>query len=466
MLTLTKRQIPEFKPTGNAPLDDALQTLRTIELARAEDQDKIVGEVNARGGAVDEVRKLVDESNKRFDELAANVRKVAERLAQFDVALPMDAADKRRFRLGNVACALYRGADTDDLVKTRGWDEAGAGFERDVLQQARTNQKQVFAELKRSMGTIVSETGGILIPSTPLGDWIEFVRPKLVLARLGAQYRPNLAGHKIPIYGLSNGVTAAWYGEGQEPTESETKFKARYLEPHRLATFARISNKLLEWSPLDVQMTIEEDMAAALAGKLEEGVLFGSGAEDAPLGVVKDPNVLTVELGADANTGGRFSIRHVPDFEMALEEADLDISEDAGFLFHPRIKRLLKKEGVEQFSAQGVDLGQPYVIPGVSDAALENLLGYKFAATSRVPVNVAKGSSGAVLSYVVFALWRQLLIGQWGGMAMRVSKETGNSTHGSAFLKDESWLVMETLADGLLRRPDAAVVCADAKKTA
>lgn len=465
MLTLTKRHVPEFKPTGNAPLDDALKTLREIEVQRTEDQEKIVSEVNARGGAEGELRKLVADSDKRYDQLATNVRAIAEKLAQFDAPLPMNDREKRQFSIGRVACALYRGVDTDDLSKAHGWDEAGAGFEREVLQQARTNHKAQCEELKRSMGTIIAETGGILVPSVPVADFIEFVRDRLVLTKLGARYLPNLAGHKIPIFGLANGVTAAWYGESQEPTESEVEFKARYLEPHRLAAFARISNVLLEWAPMAVDAIVREDMAQALAVKLQEGILFGAGTEDAPLGLVKDPGVGTVTLGPDGNTGGRFGVRNVPDFELVLEEAKLDIGDDAGFVMHPRVKRLLKQETVLQYSGQAANAGAPLIAAGVSDAALEAALRYPFAATTAVPTNLSKGSSGAVLTYVVFALWRQLMIGQWGGMAFRVSKETGNSTHGSAFLKNQSWLVMETLADGLLRRPDAAVVCADAVKS-
>lgn len=468
MFTLVKRQIPEFKPTGVPALDDALKTLREIEVQRADNESKIVDEVNARGGSSDELRKLLGESDKRHDALATEVRKIAEKLAAHDTALPMTATEKRRFSLGRVACAMYRadreGKGRIDLSKADGWEEAG--FERDVLQQAETNHARQVAELRRTMGTIIDKSGGILVPSTPLSDWIELVRPKLVLANLGANYRPNLVGHKIPIFGLGSGVTAAWYGENKAPTKSEVSFKARYLEPHRLATMAVVSNLLLEWSPLDVQQTIEDDMAAAVAGKMEEGILFGAGEADAPIGAVNDPDVLTLELGADANTGGRFRSGHVPDFELKLDEADLDITEDAGFLFHPRVKKLLKQERVKQYADQEEIEGGPILTPAISDAALQTLLGYKFASTSRVPTNLAKGSSGNVLTYVLFALWRQLIIGQWGGMTLRVSKETGDATIGSMFLQNTSCIVMETMADGLMRRPDALVKCADALKTA
>lgn len=442
--------------TGNPALDSALAEIRRIET----DFDARAAEIKAAGGAVDERLKKIESDTARA---TADVRAIAERLAKFDAPTKLDAIEKRAFSVGRLACALFAETNARNAQEvTDAWKDAG--FEREVIAQTRTDNARAVAEMQRIMGTTNDETGGVLIPSAAIGDWIELLRSKLVLPKLGARVLPNLVGHRIPVPGLSSGASAAWYGEGEEPTASDIKFKARYLEPHRVASFVAVHNNLLAWSPWAVESIITEDMTAALATKIEDGLLFGQGTEDSPLGIVRDPDVNTVEIGADANNGARFSVRHVPDFEFKLEEDNLDVGDDAGFVFHPSVKRYLKKEGVANYSGQSVDAGTPYMVPGISDAALQTLLGYKFASTTAVPTDLVKGTD-TNLTYVLFGLWRQMLLGQWGGIRLRMSKESGNSSLGSAFLKDQTWIVAETLVDGIMRRPDALVVCSDAEKT-
>lgn len=442
------------EPTGNAALDSALTAIHEIRST----YDAKIDEIVKAGGAVDNRIAAIEE---RADKAVEEIGKVAERLATLSVApVELDRKDEKRdFSYGRLAQALY--AEVNGTRREKAWEDAG--FEREMVETGERAARAQIEQLQRVMGTIDDETGGVLVPTVGPADFISLLRAKLVLPTLGARVLPNLVGHRLPIPGLSSGASAAWYGESEEPTASELKFKVRYLNPHRVACFVPVANNLLRWSAPAVDGIIREDMAATLALKIEDGALLGSGAEDAPLGAVNDPDVGTVTLGPDANTGGRFSLRDVPDFEIVLEEANLDIGDSAGFLFHPRVKRLLKKEGVAMFSGQSVDEGMPYITPAVADARIADLLGYRFATTTALPTNLTKGT-GTDLTYVIMALWNQFILGMWGGVRFRASTESGNSSLGSAFLKDQTWIVAETLADGLLRRPEAMVVCSDALK--
>lgn len=439
--------------TGNKALDEALNELRDMKSAFTVDIAPLREESAANGNRLAELEK-------QFEEKTTQLREIAEKLARFDAPVGMDEKQRTEFDLGRVASALYR----ERAAKTpAGMDDAweDAGFEKDVLQQTRTNHRRQIEEMQRAMGTTDDETGGVLVPSDAISDWIGLLRSKLVLKVLGARVMTGLTGHRLPIPGMSQGASAAWYGEQDEFAVSDQKFKLRYLDPHRCGSFVPVANNLLRWSPQAVRDIINEDMAAALALKVEEGILFGSGAEDAPLGIINDGGILTHPFGTN---GARFKIRDVPEFELLLEEADLNIDNSAGFLFHPRVKRKLKQEGVEQFSSQGLDSGQPYTIPGVSDEAVASLLGYPYATTTAIPTNLTKGTATGICTYVFFALWSQLIIGQWGGIRFRASNETGNGTLGSAFLKDQTWLVVEGLFDGLMRRPEALALASDALK--
>ena len=444
----------ENKPnTGNPALDSALLDLQNAR-SDFEESIKPLRENSATNG------NRLDEMHRQFEEHTTQLREIAEKLATFDAPVGMDEKERKDFDMGRVAQAVFleKEAKTHDAM-TRAWDDAG--FEKDVLEQTQTNQKRQVEELARAMGTTNDETGGVLVPSDAISDWIGLLRAKLVLRALGARVMTGLTGHRLPIPGMSQGATAAWYGESDELAASDQKFKLRYLDPHRCGSFVPVANNLLRWSPQAVRDIINEDMAAALALKVEDGILFGAGAEDAPLGIIHDTGILTHAFGAN---GDRFKIRDVPEFELLMEEANLNIDDSAGFLFHPRIKRKLKQEGVEQFTSQGLDSGQPYTIPGISDEAVASLLGYPYQTTTAIPTNLTKGSSTGICTYIFFALWNQLIIGQWGGIRFRASNESGNGTLGSAFLKDQTWLVVEGLFDGLMRRPEALVLASDALK--
>lgn len=458
MLTLTKRAIKKPEPTGNAALDAVLTATYDNEVARAAEHEAIAAEVNRVGGTEAELTRKLEDAEKRHDALASALRDLAVKFNAHDVRMPMDAAERKRFRMGQVIRALSAGADHGDLSATRGWDRAGAGYEREVLQQVEKNHAAQSAQVRATMGPILEKSAGILIHSEAIADWIDILRAKLVLPKMGARVLTNLQGMEVPIYGLATGVSSAWYAIGAEPEFSVQTMKARYLSPHRLATAAKINKLLLDQASVDVQAMVEDDMAQSVASAMETAALFGTGVSGQPRGLVNDPDVLTLALGTN---GARFGLRDVPLFEKTMEEANVDITDDAGFVFGPGPKAQLKREGVANYSTQAISAGTPFVIPGVSDAALEALLGYRFASSTRVPTGLTKGSSTGLCTYVLFALWKQLMIGQWGGMVVRMSEETGNST-GSAFLRNERWVVTEMLADAMLRQPKAAVVCADA----
>ncbi len=442
--------------TGNPALDQALENLRTVTEEHATLANEL-RELRDAGGAHDKRLKSLEDNLRKLEDVEQRLERIADKVARADAPVNMTEKNKKDFAIGKVAQALFR----DFHNEREPWRDAE--LEREVVEEAHRKVQDQVRQIpvsERTHGTVIEEKAGMLVPSMAIPDFTELLRAQLVLPTLGARVVNDLVGHRVQIPGLNTGVVSAWYGESVAIAESEATFKARYLEPHRIGTHVRLANNLLRWSPMAVQDILETDMVESMAVKMENGFLFGTEVGEEPLGLVNDPDVTQITIGPDGNTGGRFSIRTVPDLEYELESRNHRIGDDAGFLFGPGPKRLLKKEGVEQFSAQGVDAGQPYVVPGISDQALGNLLGYRFASTSAVPTDLTKGSATG-LTYVIFALWRQLMIGHWGGLRMRASNQASFGSN-SAFLQDETWIVAERTVDALLRRPDAAVVVTDA----
>ena len=125
-----------------------------------------------------------------------------------------------------------------------------------------------------------------------------------------------------------------------------------------------------------------------------------------------------------------------------------------GFVFHPAIRRLLKKLKIAQFSN---DAGGEYVIAPFSDAQLEAYLGYKFGMTTQTPVNLKKGEA-TNCTEIFFGNWAEVLIGQWLGFEILASNVAG-----TAFASDQTWVRIISQVDIALRHAQSMCLCSDAK---
>ena len=114
----------------------------------------------------------------------------------------------------------------------------------------------------------------------------------------------------------------------------------------------------------------------------------------------------------------------LPDFDTFTDmEYEVSVNNalrgNLGFVFHPAIRRLLKKLKIKQFTG---DTSGEYVIAPFSDAQLESYLGYKFGMTTQIPINLTKGSA-TKCTELYFGNWAEVLIGQWLGFEILASNE-------------------------------------------
>ena len=132
-----------------------------------------------------------------------------------------------------------------------------------------------------------------------------------------------------------------------------------------------------------------------------------------------------------------------------------------GLLMAPIVEQLLRQQTVLQYSTQAAEDGQPIFAPYGSVAALKEILG-RYEVSQIVPTDRAKGSSGAVLTPVIYGDWSQLNLCQWGGYRMRASDIASDGTN-HAFVEDFTFLIIEGEFDALPSRPEAFVEFTDAK---
>ena len=116
----------------------------------------------------------------------------------------------------------------------------------------------------------------------------------------------------------------------------------------------------------------------------------------------------------------------------------------------------LLKLKVAQYSG---DTAGAYIISPISERVLQDWLGYKYAMTTQVPINLTK-NNGTALTEVYFGNWAELIIGQWGGMEIMASQETSD-----AFEKDQTWIRILQEVDVGVRHDQSFCLISDAKAT-
>ena len=156
--------------------------------------------------------------------------------------------------------------------------------------------------------------------------------------------------------------------------------------PKKVAALTKLSNELMRMSNPGAEAMMRQDFAVALGLAVDLATLRGSGSENQPLGIANTPDINTVILG---DNGGlpNFDTFTDMEYEVSVNNA---LRGNLGFVFHPAIRRLLKKLKIDQFSS---DTSGEYVIAPFSDAQLEAYLGYKFGMTTQTPVNLKKGDA-------------------------------------------------------------------------
>jgi HK97 family phage major capsid protein len=167
---------------------------------------------------------------------------------------------------------------------------------------------------------------------------------------------------------------------------------------------------------------VNEDIATTIALKVEVAALRGGGVDGEPYGVKNTTGINTVTTTSLNVTNGAAYISAV-DIDNSLEGS-------LAWLMHPRPWYTY----IGKYRTKGTEmLGVAQA--GPSAAFPDTWLGFPVARST----NVKATTSGT--TDVIFADWRQLLVGQWGGVSFAVSTEAD-----TAFATNETWVrsIVET----------------------
>jgi HK97 family phage major capsid protein len=312
-------------------------------------------------------------------------------------------------------------ADAYDRDRDRDGSRVEAGFEREVSQ---TLEREVARSIPgyKSMGGILIPTGAPLrgIPTfeqrTPLtaggattgskivfteaGSFIDLLRHRAMLLRLGATVLSGLQGN-VAFPKQTGAGSVFWMGEnpGVDVTESNITLDQVTLSPKTAQATQAYSRQLLAQGVVNADALVTTDLARINALEVDRTGLHGTGTTQ-PLGVYGASGVNSVAFG------GTITYDKVVDMETEIALDDADIGTMA-YLTTPTVRGKGKKTAI---------LANTSALPlwtGNNETGEMN--GYRAAATNQVKNNMGAGTNEHGL---VFAVWEHLYLGEWGMMEL------------------------------------------------
>jgi HK97 family phage major capsid protein len=293
---------------------------------------------------------------------------------------------------------------------------------------------------KRADGQTVTQDsgnyGGNLV-ATDLQSPIEFLRPTPVLETLGARFLTGLQGDlKFPVN--DGGIAATWEGEVASVDPTKNAFSSRAMKPNRLAVSALISLQNLMQSSIDLEMFTIDDIRMAIANKIDQAGINGSGASNQPTGILNASGVNTIVGGAN---GAVPTWANVVDMQSEVFVANANAS-SMNYLINPATRGKMKKTKHE-----AGDLG--YLM------ATDNTInGTNVGVSNHVPGDLTKGTAAGIANAGIYGDFSQLLIGQWGFLDLSVDNISR---------KKDGYIGIDvnTFVDVLVRQPKAFTVVKD-----
>ena len=173
------------------------------------------------------------------------------------------------------------------------------GAEREYSQEmARRSGQQPtgvyvpFSALE-SRAAMVTTTAPEIVPTIHRADlYVDAFRRALISQRLGVRILTGLTGNlSIPKRG--NGTTAGWVAENVALPETGMDFDSMTMTPRHVGAWTELSRQLIMQSSPDVETLIREDLARAVAEKVDAALIDGGATAVEPTGIMRASGTLS-----------------------------------------------------------------------------------------------------------------------------------------------------------------------------
>jgi HK97 family phage major capsid protein len=400
-------------------------------------------------GMTAEVNKMLAEGKTPREILKSIATEVRERLKKGIVMKPKVELNERESKQYSFARAILS-------LSADPRDRDYGSFERDVSQEIQRKLPTGYVVMGKDGGffmpTTVGTRAGLDSKTSTTGTELKFVEPgsfidllrnKARVLQLGATMLPGLDS---PVtFPVQNGAgSATWVAEnpGSDVSDTNMTFSSRSLTAKTLQSTTSFSRQLLRQGVVDVENLVRNDLAEIHALAIDAAAISGTGSSNQPQGILSNTSVGVYALGAN---GAAPTYSSAVGLEYTVENANANIG-PMGYLSTPGIKATLKT--TQQFATTN---GVP-VWTGGEEGQVN---GYRAFSSKQVPANLTKGTSTTVCHAMLFGVWSQLYIGEWGAMEVITDPYR---------LKKQGMIEITSfqMLDIMLRYPEAFAVTKDA----
>ena len=161
------------------------------------------------------------------------------------------------------------------------------------------------------------------------------LRKKCVILQLARQLN-GLVGN-IDIPKQTAGTSGYWVGEDEAPTKTNAAFGTLQLRMKTVGANSYITRTMLKQSSMDIEQLVREDLAAALALKIDEAAFYGTGSSNQPKGLKNITGINSKEFNADYPTFGE-----LVDMETEISKDNADV-EDMAYVVAPTARGHFKQ---------------------------------------------------------------------------------------------------------------------------
>jgi len=358
-------------------------------------------------------------------EKVGEINAAARAKSKHDGELDLSAGDRSKFSLVRLMSAVSNPNDRQA--------QENAGFELEVSAES----QRAFGGEFKCRGEFVPEslmtgkrdltagtaTDGAELVATDLlaGSYIEVLRNASAATRAGMTIIPGLIGN-VDIPRQTSAAASTWVSaEDGDATESEPQFDQVSLTPKDLACYTEVSRRLLMQSTPAIEGIVRNDLALAQALGIDAAVLYGSGSSGEPTGIANQTGINVKDLAAADPTYAELVAI------VALVMADNAISGTPTWL--------IEANGWEALSTtpkQGSGVEGNFIL-GESG----RIVGHNHIVSNQV-----------TSEQYFFGDFRQVLLGEWGGLEITVDPYTHS-------LKGKVRYVTFKTCDVAVRQPTA-----------
>lgn len=311
--------------------------------------------------------------------------------------------------VGRIACSL---------AATGGLDQRAMAAHAAAVFGDQTGQ--IVANMEQS----TAAKGGYLVDTQYSRDFVDLLRPRVVIRSLGARSIPMPDGN-ITMRKKLSGTSASYVGERIAAPTTDLTVGQFTMSAKRLTALVPITNQLIRRASWGVDMMVRDDLLEGAAIKEDQQFLRGTGTTTAPAGL-KSLMLAGNQIAMTAAPTLITVTNDLRNVRLKVINANVPMI-SCGWIMSPRSKLYLEtlRDGNGNLA-----------FAEISEKG--TLYGYPIGMTTSVPDNLGVGTNE---SEIYFGDFSQFLIGDTYQVTLAASTEAAYDDAGtirSAFSNDET----------------------------